>query len=255
MSAFLEFRDIWKAFEHNEVLKGASLSIEKGETTVILGASGSGKSVLLKHAIGLLQPDRGQVLVEGEDITGYTEERLETVRKKVAMVFQSGALFDSMTVGENVGYALREHTAVGEDEIRERVRETLAMVDLRGVEDKMPSDLSGGMRKRVSLARAVAIRPDGILYDEPTTGLDPVTSNTINDLIMSLRRALQATSVVVTHDLVCAFKVADRIAFLHEGRMAFVGTRDEARRHGEAAMHRFITGGDPGGGYERILQY
>ena len=241
--AFIRFVDVHKGFGAKKVLQGITFDILRGETMVVLGGSGSGKSVLLRHIIGLHRPDRGQVVVDGEDIVGFDEEQLVPVRKKVAMLFQGGALFDSMTVEENVGYGLREHTDQSDEAIMAAVRAKLSLVELEGVEHLMPSELSGGMRKRVALARSIAMDPQGILYDEPTTGLDPVTANTINDLIRNMQARLNVTSVVVTHDIQSAFLVGDRIAFLHEGRMLFVGTVDEARRSREPALRHFLSGG------------
>src|SRR5438094_6382863 len=208
--AFVSFEDVHKAFGTKEVLQGITFGIRRGETMVVLGGSGSGKSVLIRHIIGLHRPDRGRVVVDGENIVDYDEEALTPVRKKVAMLFQGGALFDSMSVLENVAYGLREHTNLPDERIREIVRAKLALVGLEGVEGLMPSELSGGMKKRVALARSIAMDPQCILYDEPTTGLDPVTANTINDLMRNLQRRLEVTSVVVTHDIESAFFVGDR---------------------------------------------
>jgi len=239
---FVRFEEVHKSFGAKKVLQGITFDIRRGETMVVLGGSGSGKSVLLRHIIGLHRPERGRVLVEGEDIVPYDEEELVPVRKKIGMLFQGGALFDSMDVADNVGYGLREHTTLSHEEIREAVRQKLALVELSGVEHLMPSELSGGMRKRVALARSIAMEPRGILYDEPTTGLDPVTAATINDLIRSMQERLQVTSVVVTHDINSALYVGDRIAFLFEGRMLFVGTVDEAKQSPEPALRQFLSG-------------
>ena len=255
MTPFIEYRNLYKSFGENHVLRGLNLEIQKGETMAVLGASGSGKSVLLKHTIGLLKPDRGEVRIEGRDIASLPENALQAVREKIAMVFQAGALFDSLTVYENVAYPLHEHRDMPEEAVRARVRDTLGMVGLSGIEEKMPTDLSGGMRKRVALARAIALEPEAILYDEPTTGLDPIIANKINDLIMNMEKVLHVTSIIVTHDLVSAFKAADRIALIHEGRIAFVGTCDEVRRAADPTLLEFVTGGERGGGYERIVQY
>jgi phospholipid/cholesterol/gamma-HCH transport system ATP-binding protein len=226
------------------VLRGVNLQVREGETMVILGGSGSGKSVLLRHAIGLLFPDRGRAVVDGVDLTGLSEEELVPVRKKVGMLFQGGALFDSMDVFENVAYALKEHTALSGEEIAARVREKLDLVELDStVEELMPSDLSGGMRKRVALARSIALEPRGILYDEPTTGLDPITAHAINCLIRNLQRSLNVTSVVVTHDIASAFEVGDRIAFLHGGEVVFVGSVEEARATADPRLRMFLSGG------------
>ncbi|HXV75409.1 MAG TPA: ATP-binding cassette domain-containing protein, partial [Candidatus Polarisedimenticolaceae bacterium] len=216
------------------------------ETVVVLGGSGSGKSVLLRHTIGLHHPDGGEVWVDGERIDHYDEEQLIVPRKKVGMLFQAGALFDSMNVHDNVAYALREHTDWDEGKIGERVREVLGLVELDGVDELMPSDLSGGMRKRVALARAIALSPRGILYDEPTTGLDPITANTINHLIRSLQERLGVTSIVVTHDIHSAFTVGDRIAFLREGKILFDGTVEQARSTTEPTLRNFLEGGGYG---------
>ncbi len=235
-------RDLHKTLGTQEVLRGVDLEINKGETCVIMGRSGCGKSVLLKHFIGLLQPTSGQVLVDGEDIAGLPERKLGTVRKKVGMLFQSGALFDSMSVEQNIAFPLREIGIRDRKTITERVHEALDMVDLLGAEKKMPENLSGGMRKRVGLARTIVSRPASILYDEPTTGLDPITSDSINHLIRRLQRRLQVTSVVVTHDMHTAFHTADRIAFLHEGRIYFIGTVDELRNSSDTVVQDFIQG-------------
>lgn len=245
-SPFIHFDDVEKSFDGKAVLCGVQLGIPRGQTVVVLGGSGSGKSVLLRHAIGLHRPDAGRVIVDGEEITHLTEEHLLETRKKVGMLFQAGALFDSMTVLENVAYALREHTDRSEEEIRGRVREVLALVELENVEDLMPADLSGGMRKRVALARAIALAPRALLYDEPTTGLDPITANTINRLIRSLQQRLGVTSIVVTHDIHSAFAVGDRMAFLSDGRILFEGTVAEARHSEEPKLKNFLEGGGYG---------
>ena len=238
---FVRFEEVHKSFGPKKVLQGITFDIRQGETMVVLGGSGSGKSVLLRHIIGLQRPERGRILVEGEDIVPYDEDELVPVRKKIGMLFQGGALFDSMNVAENVGYGLREHTDLPEAEILAIVKQKLALVELKDVEHLMPSELSGGMRKRVALARSIAMEPRGILYDEPTTGLDPVTAGTINTLIRSMQERLQVTSVVVTHDIDSALYVGDRIAFLFEGRMLFVGTVDEAQKSPEPALRQFLS--------------
>lgn len=245
-SPFIRFEGLHKSFGDNHVLRGVDLDITRGETVVVLGGSGSGKSVLLRHAIGLHHADAGRVFVDGVDITSFDEDQLTETRKKVGMLFQSGALFDSLTVFENVAFALREHTDRGEAEIRERVAQVLGFVELRDVDDLLPSDLSGGMRKRVSLARSIALAPSAILYDEPTTGLDPITANTINQLIRNLQQRLGVTSIVVTHDIHSAFTVGDRIAFLYEGVIRFDGGIEEARGSGEPLLRDFLTGGGYG---------
>jgi phospholipid/cholesterol/gamma-HCH transport system ATP-binding protein len=243
--AFFRVEQLHKSFGSKEVLRGIDLSIQRGETMVILGASGSGKSVLLRHIIGLHKPEAGTVWVEEEEITAFSEDRLKDVRKKVGMLFQGGALFDSMNVFENVAFPLVEHTDCDEQTIRERVCEKLSLVELEDVGALMPADLSGGMRKRVALARAIVLEPEGILYDEPTTGLDPITAHHINRLIRGLQSRLGVTSVVVTHDIESALFVADRIAYLLEGEMRFVGTVEEARRSQEPSLQLFLRGGRP----------
>jgi phospholipid/cholesterol/gamma-HCH transport system ATP-binding protein len=237
----VEFRGVSKAFGRKVVLDGVDLTIYRGEVLVILGGSGTGKSVSLRQMNGLDHPDSGRVIVEGLDVTDLAEEELGEVRRKVGMLFQSGALFDSMSVFENVAFALREHTGMSEKEIEDRVVEVLSFVNLgRDVLKLLPSSLSGGMRKRVSLARTIALKPDVLLYDEPTTGLDPVTSMTINRLICDLNKRLGTTSVVVTHDITSALYVADRIAFLKNGRFAFVGTPAEARVSAVPELRAFL---------------
>ncbi len=235
-------RDLHKTLGTQEVLRGIYLDLENGRTCVVIGRSGSGKSVLLKHLIGLLKPTSGQVLVDGEDIALLPERELGAVRKKVGMLFQSGALFDSMSVEENLAFPLREAGVKSPKEIRDRVAEALDMVDLTGSETKMPEDLSGGMRKRVGLARTIVSRPACILYDEPTTGLDPITSDSINHLIRRLQKRLRVTSVVVTHDMKTAFHTADQITFLHDGRIYFTGSADELRASPDAVVQDFILG-------------
>ena len=243
--AFFRMEGLHKSFGGKDVLRGIDLPIRRGETMVILGASGSGKSVLLRHIIGLHKPDAGRVWVEEEEITCLPEDHLKDVRKKVAMLFQGGALFDSMNVFDNVAFSLREHTRMTKDEIRARVSEKLRLVELgdESVQSLMTVDLSGGMRKRVALARAIALEPRAILYDEPTTGLDPVTANHINRLVRGMQSRLGVTSVVVTHDIESAFYVGDRIAFLQEGKMGFVGTVEEAQASREPALRNFLSGG------------
>ncbi len=239
---FIRYVGLCKAFAGKPVLSGVDLSVPRGQTVVVLGGSGSGKSVLLRHAVGLHQPDAGQVWIDGQDITGLDEEQLIEVRKKIGMLFQAGALFDSMTVLDNVAFALREHTDWTEERIGERVAEVLGLVELDDVEGLMPADLSGGMRKRVALARAIALEPRALLYDEPTTGLDPITANTIDRLIRSLQQRLGVSSIVVTHNIRSAFSVGDRIAFLDAGRILFEGSVEQARRSGEPKLRAFIEG-------------
>jgi phospholipid/cholesterol/gamma-HCH transport system ATP-binding protein len=238
----IEFRGVSKAFGRKVVLDHVDLAVRAGEVLVILGGSGTGKSVSLRQMNGLDHPDEGRVTVNGEDISDLSEDELGGVRKKVGMLFQGGALFDSMTVFENVAFALREHTTMSEAEIEARVVEVLGFVNLgRDVLRLLPSSLSGGMKKRVSLARTVALKPDVLLYDEPTTGLDPVTSMTINRLIADLNERLGTTSVVVTHDITSALFVADRIAFLKNARFAFIGTPEEAKVSSVPELRAFLN--------------
>jgi phospholipid/cholesterol/gamma-HCH transport system ATP-binding protein len=237
---FVEFRDVNKAYGNKQVLRGADLKVYRGEVLVILGGSGSGKSVTLRHMLGLEAPDSGRVIVEDEDITDHPEEELYRVRKKFGMLFQSGALFDSMNVFENVAFPLREHAEMSEEEIGRAVKEKLGLVNLPNTEHLMPVDLSGGMRKRVGLARSIVLDPKMILYDEPTTGLDPITSQKINELIIDLQSKLNVTSVVVTHDIQSAFSVGDRIAFLNKGVFEWVGTMEEARSSEHPVLREFL---------------
>ena len=238
----IEVRDVHKTLGTQDVLRGVDLQIATGETCVIMGRSGCGKSVLLKHLIGLMQPTRGEVLVEGQNIASLPERALGEVRKKIGMLFQSGALFDSMNVGENIAFPLKEAGVRDKKEIADRVAEALEMVDLSGEEEKMPENLSGGMRKRVGLARTIVGRPACILYDEPTTGLDPIASDSINHLIRRLQKRLRVTSVVVTHDMKTAYHTADRIAYLHEGRIYFHGLPQEMHDSPDPVVQDFIEG-------------
>jgi phospholipid/cholesterol/gamma-HCH transport system ATP-binding protein len=237
---FVEFIDVHKAYGQKQVLRGANLKVYRGEVLVILGGSGTGKSVTLRHMLGLEAPDEGRVLVEDEDITDLPEEELYRVRMKFGMLFQSGALFDSMTVFENVAFPLREHTEMSEEEIERAVRERLELVNLPNTEHLMPVDLSGGMRKRVGLARSIVLDPKMILYDEPTTGLDPITAQKINEMIIDLQSKLNVTSVVVTHDIQSAFSVGDRIAFLNRGVFEWVGSMEEARNSDHPVLRDFL---------------
>src|SRR5690242_11349536 len=237
---FVEFRDVQKSYGSKLVLRGVNLKVYRGEVLVILGGSGTGKSVTLRHMLGLEAPDEGRVLVEDEDITNLPEEELYRVRKKFGMLFQSGALFDSMNVFENVAFPLREHTEMSEEEIERAVRERLELVNLPGTANLMPVDLSGGMKKRVGLARSIVLDPKMILYDEPTTGLDPITAQKINELIIDLQSKLNVTSVVVTHDIQSAFSVGDRIAFLHHGVFEWVGPMEAARDSDNRGLRDFL---------------
>lgn len=227
----ISVENLYKSFGTKKVLQGANLEIRKGESMVIIGGSGTGKSVMIKHMIGLLKPDAGRVVVDGQVVHELKEDELTELRKKFGMLFQGGALFDSLTVAENVGFALKEHTDMTDTEIDKRVTERLDMVGMKDINDLMPSELSGGMKKRVSLARAIAWNPEIILFDEPTTGLDPVMADVINDLIIKTTHALNVTAVTITHDMVSANRIADRIAMLYEGKIVAVGTPDEIMFH------------------------
>ena len=238
----IETRGLTKSFGSNTVLSGVNLKVDDGQTLVVLGRSGCGKSVVLKHLIGLMRPDAGQVLVDNEDITGLAERQLTAVRRKVGMLFQSAALFDSMSVEDNLAFPLIEQGIRDGREIATRTAEALEMVNLGGEQLKMPADLSGGMRKRVGLARTIVGRPRCVLYDEPTTGLDPITSDSINHLIRRLQRRLGVTSIVVTHDMKTAFHCADQVALLHEGRVHFSGTVDGLRASSDPIISDFIEG-------------
>ncbi len=240
--AMIEITNLFKSFGSLQVLSGVNLTVEKGESMTVIGGSGSGKSVLIKHIIGLLFPDRGQVTVDGQVLNDLDEEGLNDVRKKFGMLFQGAALFDSLTVWENVGFGLKQHTKMSDKEIRAVATQKLALVGLKDVEDKMPVDLSGGMKKRVGLARAIAMDPQIILYDEPTTGLDPITADAINDLIVGLRKKLGVTSVAITHDMHSAYKISDRIAMLYKGEIQEIGTPDEIKGTTNPIVKQFITG-------------
>jgi phospholipid/cholesterol/gamma-HCH transport system ATP-binding protein len=238
----IEIRGLHKRFGKKVVLDGLDLDIPTGKNTVVLGGSGTGKSVLIKCMVGLLRPDAGSILVDGEDVTRLGERDLVRVRKKFGMLFQGAALFDSLSVWENVGFGLKQHTKKSDKEIRAVATQKLALVGLKDVEDKMPVDLSGGMKKRVGLARAIAMDPEIILYDEPTTGLDPITADAINDLIVGLRKKLGVTSVAITHDMHSAYKISDRIAMLYKGEILETGTPDDIRNTTNPIVKQFITG-------------
>ena len=237
----IEVRDLFKSLGH-PVLKGVTFQIDKGESVAIIGRSGGGKSILLKHLIGLMQPDSGAVLIDGQDITGKNERQLLPVRQKFGMLFQGAALFDSMTVAENVGFALRRERKWTPAEISQKVSEALGLVDLAGTENKKPAELSGGMRKRVGLARAIVYRPEIVLYDEPTTGLDPIVADSIDRLIISVRERLKVTTVAVTHDMRSASRIAQRILMLHEGRIHFACTPEEIFKCNDPVVYRFVNG-------------
>ena len=237
----IEFQDLRKAFDGRPVLDGFTLRVPDGETTVIIGYSGTGKSVALKHVVGLLQPDAGDVIVDGRAVSTLDRAALTALRREIGFVFQFAALFDSMSVFDNVALGLRRRD-LSDDEIAARVREALALVDLTGAEERYPAELSGGMRKRVGIARAIALRPRYILYDEPTTGLDPVTSAVIDQLMVRTREHLRVTGIVVTHDMRSAYTVGDRIAMLYEGRIRQVGTVAQIQETEDPVVRQFIEG-------------
>jgi len=241
---FAFFDEVHKNFNGNEVLRGITLLIRQGEALVILGGSGTGKTVILKHIVGLLAPDQGKIFVDGRDITDWDENQMLEVRRKTGFLFQGGALFDSMSVFENVAFPLREHTRLSSEEIEKKVREKLKLVGLEGTEWMMPDNLSGGMRKRVALARAIVLEPSALLYDEPTTGLDPITTRWISKLMRNIHESLGITSVIVTHNIQSALAVADRIAFLYRGRIKFVGTPEEIKTCGDHIVEEFLKSSD-----------
>jgi len=238
----IEIINLHKSFGKHHVLRGVNLKAEKGESMVVIGGSGSGKSVLIKHIIGILKPDDGTVLIDGVNITKLKENELYEVRKKFGMLFQSSALFDSLSVWENVSFALLRQKKMNEKELKVLATEKLRLVGLVGVEDLMPSELSGGMKKRVGLARAIAHEPDILLYDEPTTGLDPIMADAINDLIVEMKQHLSVTSVAITHDMNSAYKIADRVAMLYEGEIIQIGTPEEIKNTKNPVVRQFITG-------------
>jgi len=234
--------DVHKSFGAKRVLEGFNLEISEGETMALIGYSGTGKSVAIKHIVGLLEPDSGQVFVDGKEVPKLPRSELYELRSHIGYVFQFAALFDSFSIGENIAMGLRKQGILRPEEIDTRIRESLELVDLPGVENKFPAELSGGMRKRVGIARAVALRPKYMLYDEPTTGLDPVTSATIDELMIRMREALGVTSVVITHDMRSAYAVASRIAMLYEGRVRQVGTVEEIKNTRDPVVRQFIEG-------------
>ena len=242
----IEIINLSKSFNSNKVLEDLNLIINSGETMVIIGRSGCGKSVLLKHIIGLLKPDFGQVIIDGADVGRMDDKQLDRLRLTFGMLFQGAALFDSLTVYENVSFALREHTDTPESDIRKKVAISLAMVGLKDIEELMPAELSGGMRKRVGLARAICNDPKIILYDEPTTGVDPIGADAINELIIDLNKKLKVTSIVVTHDMVSAYKIADRIAMLYNGKIVEVGPVKQIKNTKDPLVKQFITGAAKG---------
>src|SRR3954468_16247337 len=234
--------DVYKAFGTKKVLEGFSLEVNEGETMVLIGYSGTGKSVAIKHIVGLLDPDSGTVWVDGLEVPRLTRDELYELRSKIGYVFQFAALFDSLNIGDNVAMGLRKEGRLNEQQIMHRVGEALELVDLPGVQSKFPAELSGGMRKRVGIARSVALRPKYMLYDEPTTGLDPVTSAVIDALMVRMRDKLGVTSIVITHDMRSAYTVGTRIAMLYEGRVRQVGTVDEVRNSSDPIVRQFIDG-------------
>jgi phospholipid/cholesterol/gamma-HCH transport system ATP-binding protein len=238
--------NLHKSFGEKEVLRGVHLEVRQGESMVVIGGSGSGKTVLIKCIIGLVRPDQGEIHVNGSQITSLDEKRMNEVRKKFGMLFQAGALFDSMTVWENVGFGLRRRTPLGDQEIRRIASEKLALVGLKDVENLMPAELSGGMKKRVSLARAIATEPEILLYDEPTTGIDPILADAINHLIVQMKEKLNVTSIAITHDMKSAYRIADRIAMLYQGRIVEVGTPDQIRSSSSPIVQQFIEGRSEG---------
>jgi len=235
-------KEVHKAFGTNQVLRGFSLEVRDGETLAVVGQSGVGKSVALKHVVGLLKPDKGEIWVDGQQVEKLSQEELYEVRRNVGYVFQFAALFDSLTIGENLGLGLRRIKGMTDEKIRTRVRECLSLVELEGFEDRYPAQLSGGQRKRAGLARAIATEPKYLLYDEPTTGLDPVTTTVIDRLIIRTREELKVTSVVITHDMDSAYRVADRIGMLYEGVIRFMGTPDEIQACTDPVVRGFIEG-------------
>jgi phospholipid/cholesterol/gamma-HCH transport system ATP-binding protein len=235
-------KDAYKSFGSNHVLRGLNLEVQSGESMVVIGGSGTGKSVLIKCIIGLLHHDRGEIYVDGQEISHLKEEEWNELRKKFGMLFQRDALFDSLRVWENVGFALSRHTTLSDDKIKAIAAEKLKLVGLENVENLMPAELSGGMRKRVSLARAIAMEPAILLYDEPTTGLDPIMANVINELIVAMREKLVVTSIAITHDMVSAYRIADRIAMLYKGEIIEVGTPDEIKASSNPIVQQFIHG-------------
>ena len=247
----IKLSNISISFGSKQILHDINLTVNQGETMVVIGPSGSGKSTILRLIIGLLKPTTGEIWVKGQEVSCLSEEKLNAIRKDMGMVFQYSALFDSMTVGENVAFGLREHTNMSEKEIAKIVSRTLRMVGLAERQDVMPNELSGGMKKRVSLARAIAIKPEMMLYDEPTAGLDPIMSGTIDRLIMNAKRMLGMTSVVVTHQMSSAFTIADRIAMIHDGSIIEVGTVEQIKNSENALVQQFIHGLKTPGAYAR----
>ncbi len=238
----IEIKGVSKCFNSHRVLRNFNLTVKRGSTLVVIGRSGCGKSVMLKHVARLLRPDKGNVFIDDQDIWELGEKEVFALRKRMNMVFQGGALFDSLTVGENVGFELIEHSSMSNSEIIDRIEEALSLVGLSGISNLTPSELSGGMKKRVALARAICTNPQILLYDEPTTGVDPITADSINELIVSLHDKLKVTSIVVTHDMKSAYKIADRIAMLYQGQIIAEGTSSEIQNTDHPIVHQFING-------------
>ncbi len=238
----IRINDLHKSFGLNKVLQGINLHIQSGETLAIIGQSGSGKSVLLKHMLGLIQPDRGSIIVDGVEICGSSEAELNNIRRKFGLLFQAAALFDSLTVAQNVSFGLERYRDLSQEELQKKVKKSLAMVGLREVEQLMPYELSGGMKKRVGLARAIAYEPEIMLYDEPSTGIDPIRADAINELIIKMKQEFRITSVVITHDMTSAYKVADRIAMLYNGKIVTVRTPEELKKSENQIVQQFIHG-------------
>jgi phospholipid/cholesterol/gamma-HCH transport system ATP-binding protein len=242
----IELKNVFKAFGDNQVLKDLCLSVKGGETLTIIGGSGSGKSVLIKHIIGLLKPDAGEILVKGVDITQLKEKKIFEIIEDFGMVFQGGALFDSLNVGENVAFGIKKKDKMPVEEVGAVVEQSLERVGLPGIASLMPAELSGGMKKRVSIARAIAKKPRIIMYDEPTTGLDPIMADVINELIIKVNESPDITSIVITHDMVSAYKISDRIAMLYEGEIIETGTPDQIRSTTHPVVRQFIEGRSEG---------
>ncbi len=245
-NGMIELRNVYKSFGNHHVLRGVNLTVAAGEGMVVIGGSGTGKSVILKHIIGLMQPDAGEVIIDGQNLADLSERDLFEFRKRFGMLFQGAALFDSLTVWENVAFGLKEHRFLAKDEMMEIARQKLTKVGLSGIEEKMPADLSGGMKKRVGLARAIAMNPKIILYDEPTTGLDPIMSDVINQLISEMNRDLAVTSVTITHDMKSAYSIANKIAMLYHGEILEVGTPEEIQNSDNPVIQQFIHGRSEG---------
>ncbi len=246
ITGMIEASGLTKLFAGGKVLDGLDLTVNRGETLVVIGRSGCGKSVFLKHVIGLLRADSGQMKVDGVEVSTLSSKEMGALRMRFGMVFQGAALFDSMTVGENVGFNLIEHTDMKESQIQERIDESLELVGLKGIHDRKPAELSGGMKKRIALARAICMRPEILLYDEPTTGLDPITASAIDELIISLHDKLKVTSIVVTHDMISVYKIATRIAMMYQGRIRQAGSVEEIRHSKDPVVQQFITGSTVG---------